>query len=117
MILYGQLHSKANSRRAVINRRTGKAMYIKSAEALECVASFQAQAREQWQGEPLEGPVTLIAYIYYPSRRQDLDESLLMDLLQGIAYHNDRQIECKVIRRGLDKVHPRVELQVEPFGG
>ena len=115
MILLGQLHSKANSRRAVVNWRTGKAMYIKSAPALRCVASFKLQAREQWAGKPLEGPVVLRAHIYYPSRRQDLDESLLMDILQGIAYHNDRQIERKIITRGLDRDNPRVEVEVEPF--
>jgi Holliday junction resolvase RusA-like endonuclease len=54
----------------------------------------------------------MFAKIHYASRRPDLDESLLMDLLQGVAYHNDRQIKAKVITWGLDKLNPRVEVSV-----
>ena len=116
MILYGQLFSKANSRRAVTNRRTGRAMYIKSQKALDCVRNFTAQALEQWEGPPLDGPVLMVAHIWYPSRRQDLDESLLMDILQGIAYYNDRQIERKAITKNIDKDNPRVDVKITLLG-
>lgn len=101
MILYGQLQSKANSRRLVVNRKTGRAMFIKSKEALSAVDTFSAQAKAQWEGEPIEGPVLFVAHVYYPSRRQDLDVSLLMDVLQGIAYHNDRQIERMALSKNI----------------
>ena len=112
MILYGQLYSKSNSRRLVVNRRTGRTMSIKSAPAMECVLSFQAQARAQWKGPPLEGPVSMEAAIFYQSRRSDLDCSLLQDILQGIAFSNDRQIERIVLIKGLDPKCPRVEVEI-----
>ena len=114
MILKGRLYSKANSRRLVKNRRTGNWMVIKSKEALQTVKDFTVQAKAQWKGKPLEGPVALKALIYYPSRRQDLDPSLLMDILQGIAYLNDRQIEQMTLQKYIDRDNPRVEVNVEP---
>lgn len=116
MILKGTLYSKSNSRRIVVNRKTARVMVIKSKEALSAVDTFSAQARAQWKGEPIEGPVLFIAHVYYPSRRQDLDVSLLMDILQGIAYRNDRQIECMALTKGLDKDNPRVEVTITPLG-
>ena len=115
VILYGQLFSKANSRRLVTNRSTGRGMFIKSSKALSAVNTFTAQAREQWKGEPIEGPVVFVAHVWYPSRRQDLDVSLLMDLLEGIAYHNDRQIERMALSKNIDKNNPRVEVTITPL--
>lgn len=117
MILYGQIFSKANSRRSVVNRRTGKMMYIKSQNALDCVKSFTEQAKLLWKGPPLEGPVVFVAHVWYPSRRQDLDVSLLMDLLQGVCYENDRQIERMALSKNYDKNNPRVEVQIYPLEG
>lgn len=59
------------------------------------------------------GDVRLTATIYYATRRPDLDESLIMDLLEGVAYKNDRQIKEKHIYHGLDKENPRAEILVE----
>ena len=50
--------------------------------------------------------------IYYASRRPDLDESLVLDLLQGVTYLNDRQVKEKHIYWGLDKENPRCEISV-----
>jgi Holliday junction resolvase RusA-like endonuclease len=52
-------------------------------------------------------------YIHYASRRPDLDESLILDLLQGVAYVNDRQVKEKHIYWGLDKENPRAEIIVD----
>jgi Holliday junction resolvase RusA-like endonuclease len=51
--------------------------------------------------------------IYYHSRRPDLDESLILDLMQGIVYENDRQVKEKHITWGLDKEAPRAEICVK----
>ena len=51
--------------------------------------------------------------IYYASRRPDLDESLILDLLQDVAYTNDRQVKERHIYWGLDKANPRAEILVE----
>ena len=57
--------------------------------------------------------VRVTMFIYYASRRPDLDESLILDLLQGCVYENDRQVKEKHIYWGLDKDKPRAEIIVE----
>ena len=57
--------------------------------------------------------VKITMTIYYASRRPDLDESLILDLLQGVVYVNDRQVKEKHIYWGLDKENPRTEIIVE----
>src|SRR5574337_282318 len=110
MILYGTLQSKSNSRKAIINRRTGKMMFIKSKAALECVMSFHTQVKAQWKKPTLTGPVNLQATVYYPSRRSDLDISLLMDILQKAeVYANDRQVISITAEKKLDPENPRSE--------
>ena len=45
----------------------------------------------------------------------DLDESLILDLLQDVAYANDRQVKEKHIYwMGVDKENPRCEIEVSP---
>ena len=45
--------------------------------------------------------------IYYKSRRPDLDESLILDLLQGKVYKNDRSVKLRYTEWGLDREYPR----------
>jgi len=52
--------------------------------------------------------------IYYKSRRPDLDESLILDLLQGKAYKNDRAVKIKYIEWGLDREVPRTYIVLGP---
>jgi Holliday junction resolvase RusA-like endonuclease len=63
------------------------------------------------------GDVAVHITIYYASRRPDLDESLILDLLQDVAYENDRQVKEKHIYWGLDKENPRCEIKVEKIKG
>ena len=84
---------------------------IKSQKALTYSEMFKAQARPI---SPLiETDVRVTMHIYYASRRPDLDESLILDLLQGVAYVNDRQVKEKHIYWGLDKENPRAEIIVD----
>ena len=104
----GEPASKANSRRIV---RIGNRMAsIKSHKALSYAEAFRLQAPKV---EPLTDPVRITLTIYYASRRPDLDESLILDLLQGIAYVNDRQVREKHIYWGLDPDRPRCHIRVE----
>ena len=89
-------------------------MFIKSEKALDYAEGFKRQAPET---VPMEGNVKVTMTIYYASRRPDLDESLVLDLLQGIAYLNDRQVKEKHIRWALDKELPRCEILVTPWSG
>lgn len=104
----GSAQSKSNSRRIIF--RSGKPASIKSKAALVFVKECEAQLPVIWP--KFKGDVMLEADIYYPSRRSDLDESLVMDCLQGRIINNDRQIKSKIIRWGLDPDNPRVEIRV-----
>lgn len=107
----GEPASKANSRRQVMVR--GKSMFIKSAKALSYATAFKLQAQSQ-KHDILSGDVAVTIRIWYASRRPDLDESLILDLLQDIAYENDRQVKEKHIYwMGVDKENPRCEIEVK----
>lgn len=109
--ILGEPASKANSRKMVYVR--GKPMFIKSAKALGYADAFKLQAP---RCQLLEGDVAVHLKIWYASRRPDLDESLILDLLQGVAYTNDRQVREKHIYWGLDRENPRTEILVEGIG-
>ena len=115
----GEAASKANSRRSVKFR--GKRAFIKSKKALdfEKAALLQIPAAAK---QMLAGDICFKAKIFYASRRPDLDESVIMDVLQAKivkgnvirrgVYLNDRQIKEKHIFWGLDKANPRVEVEI-----
>ena len=107
--IFGEPASKANSRKMVYVR--GKPMFIKSEKALAYASTFKQQALAP--DEMLAGDVAVHIKIWYASRRPDLDESLILDLLQGVAYENDRQVKEKHIYWALDKENPRCEIRVE----
>jgi Holliday junction resolvase RusA-like endonuclease len=109
--ILGEPASKANSRRIV--RFGTRVASIKSDKALGYVKIFKDQAVPI---DPLiDGDVLLFCHIFYASRRPDLDESLIMDLLQGVAYSNDRQVKAKLILHGLDKSHPRTVIKIAAY--
>jgi Holliday junction resolvase RusA-like endonuclease len=110
--IFGEPASKANSRRLVA--RGGKPMFIKSEKALTYAESFKQQCTHNVH-TPFDCDVCVEMTIYYASRRPDLDESLILDLLQGVAYLNDRQVKRKVIDWGLDKENPRCIIRVSPL--
>lgn len=61
----------------------------------------------------MTGDLKVTMFIFYASRRPDLDESLILDLMQGLIYENDRQVKEKHILWGLDPDKPRAEIIVE----
>lgn len=106
--IFGEPASKSNSRKIV--RFGGISRLIKSSKALTYSAAFKQQAVS---GVLLEGDLCVTIHIWYASRRPDLDESLILDLLQDVAYKNDRQVKEKHIYHHLDKENPRCEIVVE----
>lgn len=110
--ILGEPASKANSRRAVIIK--GSPRFIKSTKALSYKEVFLVQCPKK---EPLFKEIALVVglKIYYASRRPDLDESLILDLLQKLVYGNDRQVRFKVVGWGLDKANPRCHIFVAPI--
>lgn len=110
-VIPGQPYSKANQRRIVRKSpKLGGIMSIKSAPAMAYAKAFG------WYCPKL--PIMLIEdievamKIYYASRRPDLDESLILDCMQGLIYKNDRQVKSKIILWGLDKTNPRTEIKI-----
>ena len=110
LVVQGEPASKANSRRLVTIG--GKPRSIKSAKALSYADAFNLQVQPV---EPLlEGELAVTMNIYYASQRPDLDESLILDLLQGKLYKNDRQVREKHVYHFVDKLNPRTEISVRP---
>lgn len=107
--IYGEPASKANSRRLVTFG--GRARFIKSKKALTYIEGFNQQCPRL--EELIEGDVKVTMTIFYKTRRPDLDESVILDCLEGYAYKNDRQVKEKHIYHGLDKENPRAEIVVE----
>ena len=105
--------SKGNRRRLVKIR--GVSRSVKSPEAQLYARLFTAQCPVI---HPLlSGPIRLEATIYSPSRRSDLDESLIMDGLQGLVIENDRQIIEKIIVKRLDPANPRSIITITELDG
>jgi Holliday junction resolvase RusA-like endonuclease len=108
--ILGEPASKANSRRQIYVK--GKSMFIKSQKALDYGKAFKQQCLQQ-ENFIFEDDVVVTIRIWYASRRPDLDESLILDLLQDVAYSNDRQVKEKHIYwMGTDKENPRCEIEV-----
>lgn len=106
--ILGEPASKANSRKIV---KFGNRMAsIKSDKARR----YWRSAEEQLPSGlvPTEKDVCVEMVIYYSTRRPDLDESLILDILQGYIYKNDRQVKQKKIYWQLDRVNPRAIIRV-----
>lgn len=109
IIVKGEPASKANSRRLITVG--GKPRFIKSSKALSYAEAFSLQVLKV---EPLLiGELSVYMWIYYASQRPDLDESLILDLLQGKIYINDRQVRERHVYHYIDKDNPRVEIYVK----
>lgn len=108
--ILGEPASKSNSRKVVVIR--GKIAVIKSKKARDYLDNFNVQAKPR--DHVFTGDVAVGMRIWYATRRPDLDESLLLDALQDVAYHNDRQVKFKLILWGLDKENPRTDIIVVP---
>ena len=108
-IIFGEPASKANSRRVV--RFGSMSRLIKSQKALDYSEMFKQQVKPITPLITQDVRITL--HIFYASRRPDLDESLILDLLQGVLYVNDRQVKEKHVYWGLDKDNPRTEILLE----
>ena len=109
LIIFGEPASKANSRRVV--RFGNMSRLIKSQKALDYSEAFKQQCPPL--GRLMSGDIKITMWIYYASRRPDLDESLILDLLQGLVYLNDRQVKERHVFWGLDPDNPRAEMIIE----
>jgi Holliday junction resolvase RusA-like endonuclease len=107
----GEPASKSNSRKIVsFGKRMG---VIKSEKARNYEKLFANQCPTL--ENLIETDVKVELIIHYASRRPDLDESVILDCMQGKIYVNDRQVKQKHIYWGLDRERPRTHVRVSPM--
>jgi Holliday junction resolvase RusA-like endonuclease len=110
--ILGEPCSKANSRKVVMIR--GHIRVIKSAKALTYVKVVHENTPVRTS--LFDNDVFIAMKIFYKTRRPDLDESLILDVLQDRMYKNDRQVKGKYILWGLDNENPRTVVSCGPIG-
>jgi len=108
-MILGEPASAKNQRRIV--QVGGKPRLIKSKKALDYAKSFEAQCPVL--PELITTDVSLRLDVWYGSRRPDLSAcDLIMDLLQGHVYKNDRQVKATMSIWNLDRENPRCLIRV-----
>lgn len=115
--ILGQVYSKANARKFA-KMSDGRIISIKSDAARAYEQSAVMQLKSIFgRRQPLKGELAIEATIYYPTQRQDLDASLVFDVLQKAGViGNDRQLREHHLFHSIDKENPRVELSIWPRG-
>jgi Holliday junction resolvase RusA-like endonuclease len=73
------------------------------------------EARSQYRGEPLIGPLDVDVTVYWPDRREHDHDNMkvLWDALNGIVWQDDGQITDSHVHKRFDKGNPRVEMIVK----
>lgn len=77
---------------------------------------YQWEARSQYKGDPLEGPLKIEITLYFKTKRivdWDNFHKLSMDALSGIVWQDDSQILDAVVHKRRDKENPRIEITVD----
>lgn len=110
IVIKGEPASKANSRRLVTIH--GRPAFIRSRKAISYADAFAMQCRQQLNVPPTPDDVRVDILIYYASRRPDLDDSIILDAMQGLVYVNDRQVKQRGVYWALDKDDPRAVIRI-----
>ena len=109
-IILGEPASAKNQRRIVLYG--DRPRLIKSKKALDYCDSFNSQCPTL--EAIIETDCVLRIDVWYKSRRPDLScTDLIMDLLQGKIYKNDRQVKGQMSLWNLDKKDPRCRVRVK----
>tara|TARA_R110000772_G_scaffold16128_1_gene46122 strand:- start:538 stop:930 length:393 start_codon:yes stop_codon:yes gene_type:complete len=107
-IIEGEPASKSNSRKIVTFGKRPALIKSDKARNYEKIFALQCPQLENL----IEKDVKVELIIYYSSRRPDLDESVILDCMQGKIYANDRQVKQKYIYWGLDRERARTHVRV-----
>ena len=121
--IYSEPASKSNSRRLV--KFGNRPALIKSDKARRFEKTALMQIPEEAK-QMIDVDVAATIKIYYASRRSDLDESIILDVMQAKfkgpkksrvlvrsgVYLNDRQVKEKHVYHGIDKENPRAEIEI-----
>lgn len=109
VVILGEPASKANSREIVMFGRKPAVIKSRKARDYERMASLQVRVLPQL----LQGKLRATIRIWYATERPDLDESLILDVLQGRIYENDRQVRERHVYHAIDRKNPRAEIIIE----
>ena len=110
-IIDGEPASKSNSRKIVTFGKRPALIKSEKARNYEKIFAQQCPQLENL----IDNDVKVELIIYYASRRPDLDESVILDCMQGKVYVNDRQVKRKIVYWGLDRDTPRTHIRVSPL--
>ena len=93
---------------------TFKGRRLLTRKGRECKEAMGWEAREQYRGEPVEGPLKVKIALWWPTKRNhDVDNiKSLLDAVTGILWQDDGQIVELTIKKGYDKENPRVDLEL-----
>ena len=77
-------------------------------------AAMAREARMQFAGPPMEGPLEVLVQLYWPTKaNHDVDNiKALLDALTGILWVDDGQIVDLRVRKHYDKGNAHLTLQV-----
>jgi len=72
------------------------------------------EARSQYHGKPLTGPLAVTIDMHWPTaRNHDVDNiKTLLDSLTGIVWQDDGQIVDLHLTKSIDRKRPRVEMSI-----
>ena len=73
---------------------------------------FYDQMSELDENELLTGDVGVVFDVYSATKKPDLDELVILDLLEEKAFKSTRQVKVKLVRHHIDKKNPRTSIQV-----
>jgi Holliday junction resolvase RusA-like endonuclease len=88
---------------------------------MACTLAARTSSREEPAGLPWDGPVAVRVHLYLPdARRRDLD-NFAKSILDGLnsrpgrprALADDSQVVELVLRKSIDREHPRTEVEIE----
>lgn len=94
-------------------KRGGKVLFIKSEKALTYADAARLQIPTLGADRMLRGRLSLTAHVWYSTQRPDLDVSLILDILQGRIYANDRQVREMHLFHHIDREQPRTRLLLQ----
>lgn len=94
-------------------------MYIKTRRGIrlsDAAISFRqmAQIALRWVDHKFTGELAVTLHVYRPRKVGDIDatQKAVFDALNGVLWHDDKQIVEMHVYRHDDKLCPRVELEV-----
>lgn len=77
-------------------------------------ADYSYQAKKQYKGAVLEGPVKVEVHVYFANAAADIDNALkgFFDSMTGLLWKDDKQIVELHAYKLIDKQRPRIEISV-----